>query len=184
MSASSCRCSVSAAPLVRAPGIGGSLRRGGGTASEVFCAEPLLVGLRPDYRLAGQATVALPDLAYDVLGATPADLFSAWALGQRQALETAGISPPAVDLTDTDLAATRWAGQPDVDWIPLIASLAAGHIRTVILPVESGWLVLFTLQWHPSRAYTTAVARFVHATLTAELPAGWQTQPDHLHHRE
>ncbi len=29
-----------------------------------------------------------------------------------------------------------------------------------------------------------AVARFVHATLTAELPDGWRTLPDHLHHRE
>jgi hypothetical protein len=28
-----------------------------------------------------------------------------------------------------------------------------------------------------------AVARFVHAALTAELPPGWHTQPDHLHHR-
>ena len=33
-------------------------------------------------------------------------------------------------------------------------------------------------------ARATAVARFVHATLTAELPPGWHTQPDHLHHCE
>jgi len=54
----------------------------------------------------------------------------------------------------------------------------------VLLPVESGQLVPFTLQWNPSRAHTTAVARFVHAALTAELPAGWRTLPDHLHYRE
>lgn len=155
-----------------------------GTANEVFCAEPLMVGLRPDHRLVGQDQIALSDLAYDVLGTTPEDLFPAWALSQRQALETAGISPPAVTLTDTDLTATRWADQPDVDWILLIPSLAAGHTQTVIRPVASGQLVPFTLQWNPGRSHTAAVARFVHATLTAELPDGWRTQPDHLHHRE
>jgi hypothetical protein len=41
----------------------------------------------------------------------------------------------------------------------------------------------FTLQWNPSRAQTMAVARFVHTALTAELPDGWRTLPDHLHHR-
>jgi hypothetical protein len=28
------------------------------------------------------------------------------------------------------------------------------------------------------------VARFVHAVLTAPLPAGWRTQPGHLTHRD
>jgi hypothetical protein len=150
----------------------------------VFCAEPLLVGLRSGHRLAGRDTVALPDLAHDVLGTAPADLFPAWALSQRHALEAAGISPPTVDLTDTDLAATRWTDQPEIDWILLIPSLAAAHTTSVIRPVESGPLVPFTLQWNPGRAHTTAVARFVHAALTVALPPGWQTQPDHLHHRE
>jgi DNA-binding transcriptional LysR family regulator len=155
-----------------------------GMANEVFCAEPLLVGLRPDHHLAGQGPVSLSDLAHDVLGTTPADLFPAWALSQRQALEAAGISPPAIDLTDTDLAATRWADQPEVEWILLIPSLAVAHGTTAVRPVSSGQLVPFTLQWNPNRAHTTAVARFVHATLTVELPSGWRTQPDHLHHRE
>lgn len=83
-----------------------------GIGNEVFCAEPLLVGLRPEHRLAGQDAVALNDLAHDVLGTTPADL-----------------------------------------------------------------------HWNPNHAHTMAVARFVHAALTAELPPGWHTQPDHLHHR-
>jgi DNA-binding transcriptional LysR family regulator len=155
-----------------------------GTANEVFCAEPLLVGLRRDHRLAGQDQVALSDLAHDVLGAAPADLFPAWALTERQVLESAGINPPTVGLTDADLAAGRWVEQAEVDWIMLIPSLAAAHAETVIRPVASGQLVPFTLQWNPSRAHTTAVARFVHATLTAELPPGWRTQPDHLRHRE
>jgi DNA-binding transcriptional LysR family regulator len=155
-----------------------------GTASEVFCAEPLLVGLRPEHRLARQDEVSLSELAYDVLGTTPADLFPAWALSQRQALETAGVSPPSIDLVDTDLAGARWCDQPEVDWILLIGSLAAAHTRTVVLPVGPTQLVPFTLQWNPSQAQTMAVARFVHATLTAELPDGWRTLPDHLHHRE
>jgi DNA-binding transcriptional LysR family regulator len=155
-----------------------------GTANEVFCAEPLLVGLRPGHRLAGQPAVALSDLAHDVLGTIPADLFPAWALSQQQALETAGISPPSIDLADTDLAAMRWADQPGVDWILLIGSLAATHTETVILPIRPLQLVPFTLQWNPSRAATMAVARFVHATLTAELPDGWHTLPDHLRHHE
>jgi hypothetical protein len=65
-----------------------------GTANEVFCAEPLLVGLRPEHRLAGRPAVALSDLAHDVLGTMPEDLFPAWSLSQRQALEAAGIDPP------------------------------------------------------------------------------------------
>jgi DNA-binding transcriptional LysR family regulator len=153
-----------------------------GIDNEVFCAEPLLVGLRPGHRLAGRDTVALPDLAHDVLGTPSADLFPAWALSQRQALAAAGISPPTVDLDDTELAATRWAEQPGVDWILLIGSLTAAHTTTVVRPVEPVQLVPYTLQWHPSRAHTTAVARFVHAALTARLPPGWHTQPDHLGH--
>jgi DNA-binding transcriptional LysR family regulator len=153
-----------------------------GIANEVFCAEPLLVGLRPEHRLASYAAVALTDLAHDVLGTTPADLFPGWALSQRQALEQAGISPPTIDLADTDLTATRWAEQQDIEWILLIPSLAAAHTTTVIRPTSPAQLVPFTLQWNPNRAHTMAVARFVHAALTAELPPGWHTQPDHLHH--
>jgi LysR substrate binding domain len=147
-----------------------------GIANEVFCAEPLLVGLRPEHRLAAQPAVALTDLAHDVLGTTPADLFPGWALSQRQALEQAGISPPTIDLADTDLTATRWAEQQDIDWILLIPSLAAAHTTTVIRPTSPAQLVPFTLQWNPNRAHTMAVARFVHAALTAELPPGWHTQ--------
>ena len=117
-----------------------------GIANEMFCAEPLLIGLRPGHRLAGQDTIALHDLAHDVLGATSADLFPAWALSQRQALELAGISPPTVDFTDTELAATRWADQRGIDWILLIPSLAAAHTTTVIRPVEPAQLVPFILQ--------------------------------------
>jgi hypothetical protein len=65
----------------------------------------------------------------------------------------------------------------------LIPSLAAAHTTIVIRPTSPAQLVPFTLQWNPNRAHAMAVARFVHAALTAELPPGWHTQPDHLHHR-
>ena len=153
-----------------------------GVTSEVFAAEPLLVGLRPGHRLAGQDTVQLAELAHDVLGRVRDSLFPAWALIQRQALEAAGVQPPAVDLEDTDLAAGRWLEQPGVNWIMLISSLASAHSATVIKPVQPVQLVPFTLQWNPARAQTTAVARFVQAALTADLPPGWLTQPGHLRH--
>ena len=105
-----------------------------GVASEVFCAEPLLVGLRPGHHLASRDTIALSELAHEVLGTAPQALFPAWALTQRQALEAAGIAPPAIELADTDLAAIRWADQPDIDWILLIPSLAAAHTQTVDPP--------------------------------------------------
>jgi DNA-binding transcriptional LysR family regulator len=155
-----------------------------GIASEVFCAEPLLVGLRPDHRLASRAAVTLSDLEHEVLGTAPEALFPAWALSQRQALDAAGIAPPAIELADTDLAATRWADQPDIDWILLIPSLAAAHTQTLIRPVAPRQLVPFTLQWNPSQAHTIAAARFVRCALAADLPPGWYTQPGHLHHCE
>lgn len=153
-----------------------------GIATKVFCAEPLVVGLRPSHRLASRDTIALSELAHEVLGTAPEALFPAWALAQRQALDTAGIAPPAIELADTDLAAIRWADQRDIDWILLIPSLAAAHSLTVIRPVAPRQLVPFILQWNPSRAHTTAVARFVRCALAADLPPGWHTQPGHLHH--
>lgn len=78
-----------------------------GITGEVFCAEPLLVGLRPDHRLAGRDSVALADLAHDVLGAPSGVLFPAWALSQQQALSAAQLSPPTAVLDATDLAATH-----------------------------------------------------------------------------
>src|SRR5260370_41966371 len=68
-----------------------------GIATEVFCAEPLVVGLRPRHRLAGRDTIALSELAHEVLGTAPQDLFPAWTLAQRQALDTPDIAPTAND---------------------------------------------------------------------------------------
>jgi hypothetical protein len=138
-----------------------------GVASEVFCAEPLLVGLRPSHRLASRETIMLSDLEYELLGSAPEELFPAWALSERQALDAAGITPPTIELADSDLAASRWADQRSIDWILLVPSLAATHTQTVIRPVVPSQLVPFTLQWNPRRAHTIAAARFVHRALAA-----------------
>lgn len=76
-------------------------------------------------------------------------------------------------LEDTDLSASHWLGQPGIDWIMLIDSLARTHTDTVIKPVKPVQLVPFTLRWNPGRARTGAVARFVRTALTADLPAGF-----------
>jgi DNA-binding transcriptional LysR family regulator len=154
----------------------------GGLVSEVFCAEPLLVGLRPGHRLAGAGRLRLADLARDRLGATAEALFPAWALAQRQALAAAGVDPPQTQLAMTDLAAVSWQDQPELDWIMLIGSLTAGHAGTVIRPVDPPLDVPFTLQWNPSRARSPAVARFVQHALTADPPPGWTTRSGHLRH--
>ena len=152
----------------------------GGVVGEVFCAEPLLVGLRPDHRLADRTAVLLADLAHDMLGTPSQALFPAWALAQQQALAAAQITPPTVTLDATDLTATSWTDQPGVDWILLIASLISPHTPGVVRPVTPRHLVPFGLQWNPERAQTAAVARFVHLALSIEPPPGWQTQPGHL----
>lgn len=146
-----------------------------GVVGEVFCAEPLLVALRPEHRFAAHDSVALSELAQDVLGATNEGLFPAWALCQRQALAAAGIAPPTVVLEATDVAATSWTDQNEIDWILLIPSLLSPHSRAVARPVSPPQAVPFTLQWRPERARNAAVARFVRHALTVDLPPGWHT---------
>src|SRR5262249_8882661 len=75
-------------------------------------------------------------------------------------------------------------GQPATRGTRLPPSLAAPPPPPVVRPGAPRQLVPFTLQWNPSRAHTIAVARFVHCALAADLPSGWHTQPDHLHHAE
>lgn len=160
----------------------GILEQPADLSTKVFCSQPLLVGLRPDHRLATEPTVGLADLAHDCLGATVEALFPAWALAQRQALAAAGISPPEVGLAMTELAANRWQDQADIDWIMLVESLAPGHAETAIRPVDPPLDVPFTLQWNAERIQSPAVARFVHHALTAVLPPGWSYGPAHTRH--
>lgn len=151
-----------------------------GVVNEVFCSEPLLVGLRPQHRCAGASAVALSALSHDVLGATAPALFPAWAVVQDRALQEAGVAPPQVPLAVPDLAATGWMDQPELDWIMLIGSLARGHAATAVRPVTPTYDVVFTLQWNPTRVQTPAVARFVSHALAVAPPAGWSTGPAHL----
>jgi DNA-binding transcriptional LysR family regulator len=153
-----------------------------GVVGEVFCGEPLMVVLREGHRLADQDGVRLADLARDRLGIPSVDLFPAWALAQRQALDDASITPPTVELSATDLTASSWTAQPEVDWIMTTAALAGSTAATVVRPVSPRTLMPHKLQWNPERAQTAAVARFVHLALTVDVPAGWSTQPGHLRH--
>jgi len=153
-----------------------------GISTRAFCAERLLVGLRPAHRLAESESVKLAELADEVLGMPPEALFPAWVLSQRQALETARVAPKVVELRDTDLAAGRWLDQAAVDWILLIPSLAVEHSGTIVKPVEPLQLVPFRLLWNPGNAQNTAIARFVQTALTVDPPPGWFTQQDHFRH--
>lgn len=154
-----------------------------GISTAVFCAERLLVGLRPGHHLASSESVALADLADEVLGLPPEALFPAWVISQRQALESAGVAPKVVELRDTDLAAARWLDQADVDWILLISSLAVEHRNTVVKPIEPLQLVPFRLLWNLQKADHSAIAPFVQSALTVDPPPGWFTQSGHFRHR-
>jgi DNA-binding transcriptional LysR family regulator len=72
-----------------------------GMANEVFCSEPLLVGLRPQHRLAAQPAVPLAELAHEVLGAPSEALFPAWAIVQRQG-PAGGLHLAAADAARRD----------------------------------------------------------------------------------
>lgn len=154
-----------------------------GVVREVFCAEPLLVGLRPGHRLAARDAVALDELAEAVLGAPDPDLFPAWALSQEQALRAAGAGPPTVRLEASDVAASDWTEQDGVEWVLLLGSLSGAHHGTVVRPVEPAQVVPYTLQWNPDRAQTAAVATFVYFAVGSPVPDGWVTQPGHLWHQ-
>ena len=152
-----------------------------GVVNAVFCSEPLLVGLRADHDLAGEAEVKLDDLARTRLAVPSETLFPALALAQRQALDSVGLSPPEVVLDATDLSASGWTKQSEATWILLTASLGTPPATTV-RPIIPALRVPYTLQWSPERAQTAAVARFVRLALTHDVPPGWQLEPGHLRH--
>lgn len=163
---------ISCARLPDAPGV----------VNTVFCSEPLLVGLRPDHHLAGNAEVVINDLAQNRLAVPDETLFPALALGQRQALESVGISPPLVALDATDLAASGWTNQSEATWILLPVSLGTPS-ATTLRPAVPALRLPYTLQWSPERAQTAAIARVVRVALTYDVPPGWQLEPGHLRYR-
>ncbi len=148
----------------------------------IFCSEPLLVGVRSDHQLVGNPEVALDDLAQKRLAMPSDTLFPALALALRQALDSAGVSPPVVTLEATDLSASGWANQSEATWILLPASLGT-PAETTVRPVIPALRIPYTLQWSPERTQTAAVARFVRLALTHDVPPGWQLEPGHLRHR-
>lgn len=158
----------------------GLVPEGPGVVGEVFCAEPLLAGLRAGDPLSAASTVSLSELADAVLGVPDPELFPAWALSHRQAMDAAGLGPPTVRLQATDLAASGWTQQEDVDWILLVGSLTGPHRNTTFCRADPAQLVPYTLQWNPERAQSAAVARFVHLVLSSPLPDGWVMQHGHL----
>lgn len=155
-----------------------------GIIGEVFCAEPLVVALRPDHRLAQGDSVNMNDLAGEVLGVHSEDLFPAWSLGVRQVLHATGVAPPTVELADTDLSAGRWAAQEGVDWIVTTRSVTAPSGDYRLMSTAPAEFMPYTLQWCPIRAATAAIGRFVQLVLSADVPEDWITQPDHLQHAE
>jgi DNA-binding transcriptional LysR family regulator len=154
-----------------------------GVVGEVFCGEPLLVSLRSDHPLAGNAAVSLAQLENETLGVPREALFPAWASAQRQALEAAGVAPPTVEIAETNLSACHWYTQEDIVWIVTTPSIAGDELRTPLLPITPTVVIPYTLQWNPDRATTAAVGRFVQLALTAAVPAGWVPERDHLHYK-
>lgn len=154
-----------------------------GATNAVFCSESLLVGLRPDHPLAGRNQVDVAELADQRVGIPSAALFPAWALAQRQALDEAGISPPVTELETTDLPASGWTYQREVDWIFLTPSLGLPP-ETVARPIEPALRLPYTLQWTPRRAPNAAIARLVRLALTVTPPPGWHVEPGHLGYRD
>jgi DNA-binding transcriptional LysR family regulator len=144
-----------------------------GALSEVLCGENLLVVLRPDHRLAGREAISLGDLAADTFGMPSEALFPAWAIAHQDALREADVTPPIVELADTDLTSRRWAEQSEVDWIMTTASVAAPDMNAVLRPMSPPRLIRFMVHWVPGQAPNPAVARFVKLARTAEVPPGW-----------
>jgi DNA-binding transcriptional LysR family regulator len=151
----------------------GRVSAGPGVTSELLCGEPWLVGLRPSHPLAGCETLTLADLVGQTLGMHSETLFPAWTLAQRQALSAAGVDPAVEELFDTDLSASRWTSQSDVDWILTTASIAGPHMSAFTRPLAPAQLLPFTLMWAAGRIRNPAVSRLVRLTHTVEMPPGW-----------
>jgi DNA-binding transcriptional LysR family regulator len=138
--------------------------------------EQLLIGLRPDHPLAGEASIDLHRLGAQTLGMHAAHLFPAWHAVQQQVLSDTGLTPPIVELDDPDLTGRRWTHQTEIGWIMLISSLLAGHEATAVRPVL-GYTVPFTLAWHAEPPIRPVLRRFVESSLNAEPPDGWLPAP-------
>ncbi len=151
-----------------------------GVVGEVFCGEGAVVALRNSHRLAGRDSISWADLAHEPFGIPSASLFPDWSAAQQRVLDQAGICPPIVELETTDVAATDWSRQSQVDWIMSSVGLIGANEGVRVLPVSPTGLLSYKLQWNPSRAQTSAAARLVQLVLTVAVPPTWVTQPGHL----
>jgi DNA-binding transcriptional LysR family regulator len=151
-----------------------------GVVGEVFCGEGAVVALRNGHRLADRDSVSWIDLTRERFGIPSAHLFPDWSAAQQRVLDQAGICPPTVELEATDVAATEWPRQCDVDWIMTSVGLAGSNEGVKVLPVTPTGLLLYKLQWNPARPQSSAAARLVQLVLTVDVPPEWITQPGHL----
>jgi DNA-binding transcriptional LysR family regulator len=151
-----------------------------GIISDVFCAEPIVVGLRPEHPLAGDPSIRLCDLEGATLGIQNGDLFPGWATALQTIVEAQGMTPPTVELRDIDLAARDWRDQQEVDWTLTTRGVSAAEAAEPLLPLSPPQYLPYTLRWCPIRAATGAVGRFVQLVLTADAPKGWIIEADHL----
>jgi DNA-binding transcriptional LysR family regulator len=151
-----------------------------GVVSEVFCGERVLVAVRSTHRLADRDTVAWTELASESFGIPSASLFPEWSLAQQRVLEKVGIFPPTVELETTDVGATGWPRQSEVDWVMTGAALNGHSDGVTVLPVSPTELLLYKLQWKAAGTLASAAARFVRLALTVDVPPGWISQPGHL----
>ncbi len=135
--------------------------------------EPLLVGLREEHPCAAHDAVDLPALAETTLGIHPRRLLPAWHAAQLAALAEAEVDPPKVELADTDLAASGWTDQTEVDWIFLLGSFGRPNPRTAVLPVTPARSIPFTMSWLSYRSELPSIRRFADIVLRDGRPEGW-----------
>ena len=55
------------------------------------------------------------------------------------------------ELATSDLSATAWTSQPELDWIITTAALVGATAGTVVHPVAPLTLMPHQLQWNPER---------------------------------
>jgi DNA-binding transcriptional LysR family regulator len=151
-----------------------------GVVGEVFCGERVWAAMRSTHHLAGDDVLAWTDLAGESLGLPSASLFPDWALAQQRVIEKSGIFPPTVELDTTDVGATGWTRQSEVDWVMTGAALSGPDDGVTLLPVSPIGIFSYKLQWSSMRTQTAAAARFVQLVLTVDVPPGWIAQPGHL----
>ncbi len=151
-----------------------------GVVGEVFCGESVLVALRSTHRLAVRDSVTWMDLAEEPFGIPSSSLFPDWCTAQQRVLDKAGVSPPIVELETTDVGATGWMRQSEVEWVMTGAALSGPNESVTVLPISPTGVFVYKLQWNSARAQTAAAARFVQLVLTVDVPPGWIVQPGHL----